>query len=266
MSADLEDQLRADLARFADGVGEPSELLRGITARAREQGRTTAHRSRRAKLKSRRRRPAALAGLAGVLVLAVPVITVLLVRAGRETPRIQPVTPPASTTMPSPATTVPTSAFSYYGYRFEFPTSWKRYPHQVDTTPGSNYGYLSTQPVQDPCEPPRRTSPTECGTPLNRLDPDGVLLGISQGSLPASHLTANAAVAGGPADLQTGPASGQCAEIGGARQTSVDIGVRDEAGDAVPWIQITACFAGPNPQIAEAQLTQALDTATREPG
>jgi hypothetical protein len=265
MSADLENQLRADLARVADGVGEPTDLLRLITARAREQGARRAKWSRWAPMRNGRRNHVAVAGLAAALVLAAPVITVLLVRAGREAPRAQPVSPPTGTARPSPTPTVPTSAFDYGGYRFELPTTWKRYPHYVQTTPGSNYGYLSTVPAQDPCSASRRKSATECGTPFDRLDPNGVLLELSAGSLPNASMPATSTVAGGPARISEMPVFGECAEVGGQRQITVELGRYDQTGTARPTTTIYACFAGPNPQIAKAQLTIALNTATRAP-
>jgi hypothetical protein len=141
---------------------------------------------------------------------------------------------------------------------FRHPASWKAYPFRWNG--GLHFRpllYVSTQPVRDPCH--RQGAAVECGWPLSRLQPDGVLItwenrgfpGWSLGKISGAPLRVD-----GRAAKRTVTRPGACSAIG------ADATIEVEIARALPsnWTNFTACVRGPHLAASERAVDELLAT------
>ncbi|GGM18823.1 hypothetical protein GCM10011594_43630 [Nakamurella endophytica] len=104
------------------------------------------------------------------------------------------------------------------------PQQWQLYPFRQTFPDLTIAGYLSTDPLHNPCNVGQtHNTQDHCGPPIKELAGDGVL--ITLGGPTNAHDrdnsavcdTANTTVAGWPANLSDRRATGDCATIGGNR-------------------------------------------------
>jgi hypothetical protein len=143
---------------------------------------------------------------------------------------------------------------------FRYPVRWKPFQFRVSGTLHFHpMVYVSTQPSSNPC----RQSPmgTECGWPVDRLRPNGVLIvwenrgypGWSLASVPGRALRV-----GGRSARSTIARPGACSAIGADETVQVAI----ERPLPENWTAFTACLRGPHLSVAEREI-DALLASTR---
>jgi hypothetical protein len=143
-----------------------------------------------------------------------------------------------------PPTAAPPVTYANSFLSFSHPAVWKAYPFRW---PGELHFqpmvYVSTQPVHDPCRTKDNT--TTCTWPVQRLEPNGVLLtwenrgfpGFSLASQPGSAISV-----GGRSAKRLATRPGSCAAIGG--DLTIEVAIAQPTADN--WTEATACLRGPN--------------------
>ncbi|WP_188943204.1 hypothetical protein [Nakamurella endophytica] len=149
------------------------------------------------------------------------------------------------------------------GIYFQHPPTWRLYPYVVAGSLSTVVGYLSTDPLHQPCTTIKVPDgiETDCAQPLTRLTADGVLIILGGADGPASRkppLHPNSTVAGRPASITETAAQDDCQVVGAQRQIHVLV-PGDRTGRFYP-IQLTACFAGPVTAPAETTFRRLIPT------
>jgi hypothetical protein len=142
---------------------------------------------------------------------------------------------------------------------FSYPAAWKA---STPTGPTEFHFhplvYLSTQPVGSPCS--TNGSETDCGWPVKRLQPGGVLiLWQLPYTLPGAGLASapgKAVHVGGAPAKRLDTAGGACREIGADRTIDTLIRTRAEG-----FVEFTACLRGPGLARAEKSVDALLRSA-----
>ena len=139
---------------------------------------------------------------------------------------------------------------------FRHPAAWKPYPFRWSgTLHFQPMLYVSTQPVQDPCE--TSGNATVCNWPVQRLQPDGVLIAWENRGFPGWNLQTqpgtSTRIGGRPAKRLT-TAGGACRAIGADQTTELAIAspLKDN------WTEVTACVRGPHLAANERRLDALL--------
>ncbi|GGM17276.1 hypothetical protein GCM10011594_41640 [Nakamurella endophytica] len=147
------------------------------------------------------------------------------------------------------------------------PQQWQLYPFHKTFPDLRIAGYLSTDPLHNPCTPGHiRSTQDHCGPPIHQLAGDGVLItlggpiDVHDGSAADSVDTANTTVAGWPAHLTDRRATGDCTAIGGNREIVVH--TTSDPTVSHPLIQISACIKGPYPDQVDHTFRQLVKTIT----
>ncbi|GGL94406.1 hypothetical protein [Nakamurella endophytica] len=149
------------------------------------------------------------------------------------------------------------------GVRFRHPPDWRLTPYEESFSRYTVLGFLSTDPLHDPCRiiTSRSAIETLCTEPVDRLSPGGVLVILGGGDSPGPQrprIRLTATVAGRPASVTESRAQDECLTVGAQRQIQVLA-----PGDSVHVrIQLTGCFAGPDPRAAEAGFRRLVDSIT----
>ena len=148
---------------------------------------------------------------------------------------------------------------------FRYPSTWRRYRWQFDTSFSNALVYLSTAREHDPCvtTTTKSSETTRCTSALARLEPSGVYVTWVQWGMPAmsyKHFPGKPTRIGGrPARIHVGRADRDCAHLGGQETIDAHISSR-VAGDN--WTAMIACLRGPNLATSKAQVEHMLATTT----
>jgi hypothetical protein len=158
-----------------------------------------------------------------------------------------------ATSSASPPSSAASVRFENSFLAFRHPASWKTYPFRW--TGGLHFRpmlYVSTQPVRDPC----RTHGTafECGWPVGRLQPDGILIVWENRGFPGWSLrTAEGTPlrVGGRRAKRLVTRPGVCAAVGGDETVEVEIARAARANwtDFTAWS--TPCWRRPSSSLPE---------------
>ena len=117
------------------------------------------------------------------------------------------------------------ATFADRGLSFSYPASWRRYRWQFSTSFSDAIVYLSTGAEHDPCTTTGLT--TRCTPPIDRLEPDGVLVSWTRWYDPGFGLERVSGtptrIADHPAKVTVGAPQEWCARIGGERSVTASI-------------------------------------------
>jgi len=180
---------------------------------------------------------------------------------------LQPTTSYTTTTVstasanPAPTCDSPSSRTIYdgNGLRFDYPSCWTPV-HNVEVSSfSSSLVDLSNEPMQDPCT--TTASSSECGWPLTKLAPYGVLIRWSSNGFPGWSLQqapGTALTVGGLPAREQVSQPGTCGSIGADETIAVD------AADttAFNYYAMTACLRGPDLAQPASQVQQMLTSTT----
>jgi len=143
---------------------------------------------------------------------------------------------------------------------FRYPARWKPFQFQVSGTLHFHpMVYVSTQTSRNPCQ--QSPMGTECGWPVDRLRPNGVLIvwenrgypGWSLASVPGKALRV-----GGRSARSAIARPGACSEIGA--DETVQVAIQRPLPEN--WTAFTACLRGPDLSAGEREI-DALLASTR---
>jgi hypothetical protein len=149
----------------------------------------------------------------------------------------------APSTSSSSAAPARLATFADRGLSFSYPASWRRYRWQFSTRFSDAIVYLSTGAEHDPCTTTGLT--TRCTPPVDRLEPDGVLVSWTRWYFPRFGLERVSGtptrIADHPAKVAVGAPQEWCARVGGERSVTASIALPDTA-----WTGMEACLRGPD--------------------
>jgi hypothetical protein len=142
---------------------------------------------------------------------------------------------------------------------FDYPSSWHAASYNVVSSFSNDLVYLSTAPLSDPCD--RGPSSVSCSRlAATALGTNGVLVTWTAWGFPGWSFDPNEgsqlSVGQREATLVTQAAEDGCQKIGGVREMIVKIPRSAESN----WMQLDACFAGPDPSAAQSQVEAMLKT------
>jgi hypothetical protein len=149
----------------------------------------------------------------------------------------------------------PLAQWSGSGLSFSYPADWtaSKPVLPAETLHFHPIVYLSTQPVHAPCT--TTGNETDCGFPVDHLQPGGVLVEWSfpyVGPLPVTPRGKPIQV-GGNSAWRTDKAGGDCREIGADRTIEVDVKLAQSN-----FVALTACLSGPGLGKAEKSVDALL--------
>ena len=147
------------------------------------------------------------------------------------------------------------ATFADRGLSFSYPASWRRYRWQFSTSFSDAIVYLSMGAEHDPCTTTGLT--TRCTPPIDRLEPDGVLVSWTRWYDPGFGLERVSGtptrIADHPAKVTVGAPQEWCARIGGERSVTASIALPDTA-----WTGMEACLRGPDIEDETVQVRRLL--------
>jgi hypothetical protein len=164
----------------------------------------------------------------------------------------------ASSSAPETSSAAQSLRFENSYLTFRHPVRWKTYPFRW--TGGLHFRpmlYVSTQPVRDPCR--TQGAVLECGWPVGRLQPDGVLIVWENRGFPGWSLRTTGGTplrVGGRNAKRRVTRPGVCGAIGGDATVEVQI----ERAVHSNWTNVTACVRGPHLATSERKVDALLAT------
>jgi hypothetical protein len=129
------------------------------------------------------------------------------------------------------AATSPTRPFLRTGISFRYPSAWTASPAAWDAHPSTftvPVAWMSPQPMRDPC--PKRATSVDCGTAVKAVRPGGVLLTVSEVSMPGLDVRRGSLILLGDRTsylLVTHP--GWCSSVRGDETMEASIPVTDDS-------------------------------------
>lgn len=156
---------------------------------------------------------------------------------------------------PMPSSSTPSSGhYSDGTMSFDYPPAWRAATFQYFSTMSELIVYLSPQPLSEPCT--RSPNSIACGQPVQGLEPNSVLVSWwywgSLGADPATFPGDPVNVDGRSGRLTNAPDSGSCTSIGG--DSALKLTTTAPATPAGNWIEMDACWRGPNGDATRAQI------------
>jgi hypothetical protein len=204
-----------------------------------------------------------MARFRAVLLLAA-VAGLLALPACAEPSRTVSTSPNVPSTLPGVSRTV-VATFPAARLSFRHPRQWRSYRYQQTSSFTDLLTFLSTDRLHAPCTVTRNASVTSisCGSPLSRLSPGGVLISWMAAGMPGRTLAivpgSWARIGGHPARTVYGPATGDCAKLGGAWQEQATI-ARGAGLPSTNLVAMSACAAAPSVAQARQDVKEMLAT------
>lgn len=168
--------------------------------------------------------------------------------------------PVRSTPPPAPCTSSGQGAFSGSGISFTYPACWGSAEYQEPSSFDTYLVDLAAQAMHDPCQAVSSgaSQGTECGWPVDQLDPAGIVLMWGTGGMPGWSLDQSPGtprtIGGHPAREQIST-PGNCTDIHG--DESIDVVIQRSSADHTFYF-MNACIRGPGDGLMADQVERML--------